>query len=386
MPVAEIITIGTELLLGEIQDTNTRYLARGLRDAGVDLYRTMVVGDNADRIAQAIQEALQRAQIIITTGGLGPTVDDPTRLAVAQAVGVTVEYRPELWEQITARFQRFGRPATENNRRQAYIPAGALPVENPVGTAPAFIVELPDRAIISLPGVPREMEFLFHEKVLPYLRQRFALHGVITARVLHTAGVGESWVDNLIGDLETNSNPTVGLLAHAGQVDIRITAKAESIEDANTLISGTAAILYERLGDAIFGEDEMTLEKSVAAALSAQNQRLAVVECGLSGELLRRLQSGGLPVEQAEVLPLQCNLQEIKDEMLRAAALSGVDFVLGASIQTGPERQILSLLLLKSGEFSETNRSYGGPPSMAQGWAVTNALDFLRRNIINYQT
>lgn len=122
MPVGEIIAIGTELLLGDTQDTNTSYIARAFRDAGIDLYRTMIVGDNIDRIAQAIREALSRADIVITTGGLGPTVDDPTRLAVARAFGVEMEFEPELWEQIQARFQRFHRHATDNNRRQAYIP------------------------------------------------------------------------------------------------------------------------------------------------------------------------------------------------------------------------------------------------------------------------
>ncbi|NMB88382.1 MAG: competence/damage-inducible protein A, partial [Chloroflexi bacterium] len=131
MPAAEIIAIGTELLLGEIQDTNTQFLARTFRDAGIDLYRTTMIGDNAERIAQAIRESLTRCDIIITTGGLGPTVDDPTRLAVAQAMGVDIEFRPELWEQIKSRFARYGRQATDNNRRQAYIPQGAQAIENP---------------------------------------------------------------------------------------------------------------------------------------------------------------------------------------------------------------------------------------------------------------
>src|SRR4030042_5061373 len=142
MPVAEIITIGTEILLGEIIDTNAQFIARKLRDAGIDLYRKTTVGDNTHRIAQAIQQSLERCDIVLTTGGLGPTVDDPTREAVALALGVELEYREDLWEQIQARFQRFGRQPTENNRRQAYIPKGAIAIENPVGTAPIFIVEL----------------------------------------------------------------------------------------------------------------------------------------------------------------------------------------------------------------------------------------------------
>src|SRR5512147_2726167 len=149
MPTAEIITIGTELLLGEIQDTNTSYLARGLRDLGVDLYRTTTVGDNEERIAQAIREALARCQIIITTGGLGPTVDDPTRQAVARALGVELEFREDLWEQVVAIISRYGRKPSENQKRQAYVPEGAIGVSNPVGTAPCFIVETERNAVIS---------------------------------------------------------------------------------------------------------------------------------------------------------------------------------------------------------------------------------------------
>ena len=206
-----------------------------------------MIGDNTERIAQVIREAMQRCQIIITTGGLGPTVDDPTRAAVALALDVDTEFRPELWEQIQARFQRYGRAPSENNRRQAWIPAGAIPVENPVGTAPSFICETINACIISLPGVPREMEYLTQNVVIPYLRERFQLTGTIKARVLHVAGVGESQVDEWIGDLETNPNPTVGLLAHPGQVDVRITAKANSMAEADRMIAEMEARVRERI-------------------------------------------------------------------------------------------------------------------------------------------
>ncbi len=228
MPSAEILTIGTELLLGETIDTNSNFLARSLRDAGIDLFRITTVGDNTKRIAQAIQESLERCDIVLTTGGLGPTIDDPTRDAVALALGVKPEFHPELWEQIESRFRKLGRIPTENNRRQAFIPEGAVAIENPVGTAPIFIMEMNSQVVIALPGVPREMSFLMEWKVLPYLRQHFHLHEVIRTRLLHTVGVGESQIDDLIDDLEKLSNPTVGLTAHSGQVDVRITVKADS--------------------------------------------------------------------------------------------------------------------------------------------------------------
>src|SRR5512140_541170 len=190
MPSAEIITIGTEILLGEIVDTNTRHIALTLRDLGVDIYRTTTIGDNAERIATAIREAMGRTEIIITTGGLGPTVDDPTREAIAQAAGVSTEFREDLWEQVVSAIARYGRKPAENQRRQAIVPQGAIGVRNPVGTAPSFILEfvapLPktksetpvtgDQAlkgsIISLPGVPNEMEHILHESIVPYLQKR----------------------------------------------------------------------------------------------------------------------------------------------------------------------------------------------------------------------
>ena len=147
MPSAEIITIGTELLLGETADTNTRFIARTLRGLGVDLYRTQTVGDNAGRIAEAILQALERADIVITTGGLGPTVDDPTRQAVAEALGTELEFRPELWEQIVNRIGHYGRTPTENQKRQAYLPKGAIAIENPVAVSYTHLT-LPTKRIV----------------------------------------------------------------------------------------------------------------------------------------------------------------------------------------------------------------------------------------------
>jgi nicotinamide-nucleotide amidase len=254
MPSAEIITIGTEILLGEIVDTNTRYIARLMRGLGVDLYRTTTIGDNVERIAEAIRNGLERADIVITTGGLGPTVDDPTREAVARAFGVETEFRPELWEQIVQIVTRYGRTPGENQKRQAYLPKGAIGIKNEVGTAPAFIMEYSlflrenrhgasvesaetVRAVISLPGVPKEMEYLLHEAVIPYLQTRYSLDQIIKVRLLHTAGAGEGDIDELIGDLELLSNPTVGLAAHTGIVDIRIAAKAGTEAEADRMIA-----------------------------------------------------------------------------------------------------------------------------------------------------
>ena len=192
MTSAEVITIGTELLLGEIQDKNTAYLARQLRQLGIDLYRVTTIGDNTLRIADTIRESLSRADIVITTGGLGPTIDDPTRNAVAIALNLEVVFHPILWRKITRRFNQRGIKPSENNRKQAYLPESAVAIENPVGTAPAFFIIHHKKMVISLPGVPAEMEMIFQTSLVTLLKKHFTLHETIQTRVLHTSGVGES--------------------------------------------------------------------------------------------------------------------------------------------------------------------------------------------------
>ncbi len=378
MPVAEIITIGTELLLGEIVDTNAQFLARALRDAGIDLYRKTTVGDNASRIAQAIQQAMERCDIVLTSGGLGPTVDDPTREAVALALGVEIEYRPELWEQIQARFRRFNRLPTENNKRQAYVPQGAVAIENPVGTAPAFLVERGDQVIISLPGVPREMEYLMHQAVLPYLRRRFNLKGVIKSRVVHTAGVGESQIDDLIGDLERMSNPTVGLAAHSGQVDVRITAKADSEEEAWALIRPVEEEVRQRLGNWVYGADEETLEGAALRVLEYKGWTLVVVEAGLGGNLVRRLAAVQGPFLGGEVLsaaPTPDELMAFTDAYRQAR---GAEVGFGVAIYAGVETQDVHLVVITPDGKQRYNRPYGGPVENAWRWALHHSLDVIR--------
>jgi competence/damage-inducible protein CinA-like protein len=379
MPTAEIITIGTEILLGEIVDTNTRYLSRNLREQGIDLFRQTTVGDNVNRIAQAIQNSLSSTDIIITTGGLGPTVDDPTRQAVALAVGVETEFRDDLWEQVKERHLRYGRTPTENNKRQAYVPQGAIAVENPVGTAPAFIVEKEACSIIALPGVPSEMEHLMEFTIIPYLRQRLDLHAVIKARVIHTAGVGESQIDNVIGDLELLGNPSVGLAAHSGRVDVRITAKADSEEKAQAMIQEIEGQLRQRLGDWIFGADQESLEQVALNHLGSKGWELAVVEAGSNGELIHRLASISGPFVSGEVLtnPLSADyLLQIVESYRQAHQ---VDVILGVSLHPGEEHQKIYLALITPDGEQQIPLSYGGPPGNAPTWAGNQSLDLIRK-------
>lgn len=383
MAVAEIVTIGTELLLGEIQDTNSKFIARVLRDIGIDIYRLTTVGDNGHRITATLQEALMRADIVITTGGLGPTVDDPTRRAVADVFNLPLVYHEELWQKILKHFERYNRKPTENNKRQAYIPENALIIDNPVGTAPAFAFEWGVKTIVSLPGVPREMEYLMQHHVLEYLKKRYDLQDeIIKAHVVHTISLGESSIDELIGDLETLKNPTVGLLAHPGQTDIRITAKAHSEAEAETMIQPILKLIREKVGKYIYGENTDTIEYSISQLLTHQDLHLSVIEIGTNGETMTRLR--GLVPDRVSGDSVETSLssETLKSMMVEINSQNQSDLVLGVRLIKNLEKQDLYLALYQNGQWSEGERSYAGPAGDGQIWAINSAFDFVRRRLI----
>ncbi len=381
MTSAEIVTIGTEILLGEIVDTNTRYLAKNLRGLGVDLYRTITIGDNEDRIADAIRESMRRADIVITTGGLGPTVDDPTREAVAKAVGVRTEFREDLWEQVVATIARYGRTPSENQKRQAYVPQGAIGILNPVGTAPCFIVETPRNAVISLPGVPNEMEHILHESIIPYLQKRFHLDELIKIRVIHCSGLGEGTIDEKIGDLEKLSNPTVGLAAHTGVVDIRIAAKAKTESEANTMIAEVEKQVRERLGSVVFGVDEDKLEGVVLDLIAKRGWKLVAVESGLGGSLARTLR---VPQTTSLSAPSTGSGQRLTvDSLTQALRAAQVDSKAEAALGVvahPEERSADMVMILPTGEQTH-HITFGGPPRSLPRWATNLALNWLRTTL-----
>ncbi len=288
---AEIVAIGTEILLGEITDTNSVFIAKALRDIGINLYFMTSVGDNEERIASAIRIAMERAQVVITCGGLGPTIDDMTRQAIALATNRGLTFHQHLLDAIAERFAGFRAQMTENNKRQAFLPDNSILIENPVGTAPSFIVEHQGSIVISLPGVPREMKFLMNEKVIPHLKERYRLgSGIIKAKVLKTAGIGESLLDNEIGvTLLEMSNPTVGLAAHAGQVDVRITAKADTEHIADEMISSVEVQIRQRIGKFIFGVDKDEIEDVLVKLLVSNGMTLAIAETGVGDPISKRL-------------------------------------------------------------------------------------------------
>lgn len=368
MTSAEIITIGTEILLGEIVDTNTRYIAKTLRGLGVDLYRTITIGDNVDRIASAIHNSMERANIVITTGGLGPTIDDPTRDAVAKAIGVQTEFREDLWEQVVETIARYGRKPSENQKRQAYVPQGAIGIKNPVGTAPCFIVETEKNAVISLPGVPQEMEHILHESVIPYLQTRFNLDEVIKVRLLHCAGLGEGLIDEKIADLEMLSNPTVGLAAHTGIVDIRIAAKAKSEDEANKMIDEIESQLRERLGNVIFGIDEDKLEDVTLNLLAKKGLTLTAIESGLNGLLARKIPH---TASFTKLTP-----DSLMDTLRSAQASAKTDIAVGVAVFP-EERSAVMAIITSKGEKSH-KITYGGPPKSLPRWSMYLVINWLR--------
>jgi len=294
---AEIIAIGSELLLGQILDTNTSSIAKKLAESGVELIRTATVGDDLRRIKEVIREAIARSDIIITTGGIGPTEDDLTREAVAEVFNRPLQFQPHLMEQIEVLFKRRGFRMTENNLKQAFIPEGGIPIENPKGTAPGFIVEYSNGAIISIPGVPSEMEYLMETSVIPYLKRRFELQSqIIQYKVLRACGLGESAIGLQIKDLMKQSqNPSVGTLASVGDIKIRITAKADSPIQATSLIEKMEREIRGRLGSLIYGVDSETLHGNVARDLEELDLTLAVAEAFTGGLVSQRLASTDTP-------------------------------------------------------------------------------------------
>lgn len=400
---AEIIAIGTEILLGEITDTNSVFIARALRDIGVNLFFMTSVGDNEDRIESSIRIALSRAQVVITCGGLGPTVDDMTRQGVARATERGLTFHQHLLDAIAQRFNGFKMQMTENNRRQAYVPDDALIIENPVGTAPAFAVEVGDKVVISLPGVPREMKYLFTERVIPYLREKYQLGGkIIKARVLKTAGIGESMLDDAIGkELLEASNPTVGLAAHSGQVDVRITAKADTEAEADAMIADFDAKLRARIGRYIFGADEATIDRALVDTLLTHNATVLTMETGIEpiiGARLNALQpgiaSGGTfsslaALAEAYGLNEDLPIRQLAEQTLQAACeRAGITAGLAVASHSGTDDradqdELSAVAVYVNGKVRSRTYGFGGNTEVAKQFTSTWAMAMVWRMMVD---
>jgi nicotinamide-nucleotide amidase len=283
---AEILCVGTELLLGTIVNGNARWLAERLAALGVPHHRQAVVGDNRERLIAMVREAAGRCRLLITTGGLGPTPDDLTTEAIAAAFATPLQERPEIWEQIQARISARGRPVASSNRRQALLPVGAELLPNPTGTAPGILwTPRPGFTVLTFPGVPSEMRAMWLATAEPWLRRSGLAEGVFASRLLRFWGIAESTLAERVDDLLALANPTVAPYAGAGEVKLRITARAADPPAAEALLAPVEAELRRRTGRLCYGTDDDSLASVVLERLRRRGQTVAVAESCTGGGL-----------------------------------------------------------------------------------------------------
>lgn len=385
---AEILMIGTELLIGQINDTNATYMAQTLAAHGIHLYQKSTVGDNPERICAALAAALRRCDVVLCSGGLGPTEDDITRECVARVLGRGMRYRDELFAVIEARFAAFRSTATENNKRQATLPDGAEAIENPHGTAPGVWIEDACGIIACMPGVPSELKPMLEERVLPRLRARFGLAGVLHCQNLKVCGVGESRIDSMIGDIIASSaNPTVGLLASPDVVRIRIAAHAKDIEAAQALIAPVEGQIRERLGTHIMGAGDDTLEGVVDGLLAQRGWKLATLETQTGGMLAQRLtRAGATQFVGGQVWP-QRTLSDgnaALDEGARILIAYGSECAMALLGNTGQGMTYAALLTPEARVLKEIG--FGGAMEVNQVRTAVIALEALRQLLIEGET
>src|ERR671927_1138006 len=284
---AEILAVGTEVLLGDLVDTNTAWLSARLAALGVSVYRHVTVGDNKQRIVAALLEGSSRADLVITTGGLGPTSDDLTNECLGLAASRNMIEYPEARRHVDEMFARLGREPTASNYKQALFPEGSELIPNPVGTAMGALLEHDGTLFATLPGVPAEMERMFEETLEPLIKER--TEGSIVSRTLWFIGLGESALAEKVQDLLDDSDPTVAPLAGQGKVRLRVTARAATPEEAKEKIEPVAEEILSRLGEYYFGEDDETLESAVGRLLTERGATLALAESCTGGLLAKRL-------------------------------------------------------------------------------------------------
>lgn len=387
---AEILMIGTELLLGQIEDTNATFMARVLADNGINLYQKTTVGDNTDRINTALSNALDRSDVVICSGGLGPTEDDLTRDCVAEVLDRPLEYHEDIFAHIEAMFARYRLRITENNKKQAMAPRGAYIIENPYGTAPGLLVDDDRGVVVCMPGVPRELEPMLVQKVVPWLREKFHLDELIHYRVLKVCGVGESNVDNAIGDLIANSqNPTVGVLANPLAVRIRIAAKARTREEAEAIIEPVDAEIRKRLPNLVMGTDDDTIESVVNGLLADRGWSFAAVETASGGAMARRLvaseasQFAGGQVLRTESLDLDDASQTARTLAEKTRAEFNADC--GLAAVSDPNANATVVVFVHPGGVEEWAFGRAGTSDIMQDRVATMALEFVRRYLVGAQ-
>lgn len=410
---AEILSVGTELLMGQIANTDAQYLSRGLNELGINVYYHTVVGDNPGRLRQQLRQAWERSDLIITTGGLGPTEDDLTKEAVAEFLGLPLELHQPSLEAMARYFAGIGRTMTPNNEKQAYFPKGCLVLDNPNGTAPGCLVEREGRVFVVLPGPPRELNPMFDNHVRPYLMQRG--DAKITSRMLHIFGMGESEAAyRLRTMIERQDNPTLATYVGKGDVLLRITARTALDADPEPLLAPAVQEVEALLGGVVISDRDETLPEVVVRLLASQGKTLACAESctggllssmivdvpGASGVLLegavtysneakmRRLAVPEAVLAQHGAVSAAC--ARAMAEGMRAA--SGADFALATTGIAGPgggtpEKPvglIYAALASAGGVEVETYR-LKRDRALNRRTTALNALDMLRRHLLQKQ-
>ena len=283
---AEVLCIGTELLLGNITNSNARWLAEQLAALGITHLRQEVVGDNRERVIAAVRAAAGRCRVLITTGGLGPTPDDLTTEAIAAAFETPLVEHPAVWADIQAKLSARGRPIVASNRKQALLPEGAEVLPNATGSAPGMIWSpVPGFTVLTFPGVPSELQAMWQATAVPWLAQAGLAQGVFASRLLRFWGVGESNLAEQMADLLAGTNPTVAPYAGAGEVKLRLTARADGPAAADALLAPLEAEIRRRTGTLCYGVDDDSLASVVLAALRRRGESVAVAESCTGGGL-----------------------------------------------------------------------------------------------------
>jgi nicotinamide-nucleotide amidase len=410
---AEIVTIGTEMLLGDLVDTNSAWLSRNLASLGVSLYRHTTVGDNPKRIVGALKEAVGRSDLVLTTGGLGPTSDDLTNECLAVVAGREMVEYPEAREHVDLMFERFGRKPTPSNYKQALFPEGTTLIPNPRGTAMGALLEVEGSIVATFPGVPIEMRGMFEETLEPLIRA--CSEGSIVSRTLWFAGIGESALAERVQDFLDASDPTVAPLAGQGNVRLRITTRAATPEEAEGKLEPVAREILSRLGDYYFGEGDETLEGNLGRLLAERGETLAVAESCTGGLLAKRLTDApgssafftdGLITYSNEAkerwlgVPhdLMVGHGAVSEAVARAMAegvrkLAGVDYGLSVTGIAGPdggtEEKPVGLVFvgISDGDGTTVERlnltAFAGSREAVRERSANRALDLLRQRVVD---
>ncbi len=409
---AEIISVGSEILLGHIINTNSSYLSRKLSEIGINLFHQSVVGDNPARLSVALKNALRRSDIVITSGGLGPTVDDITISTISQIISHPLTLNRKIAKSIKRHFKRRHIKMPSLCIKQAYVPKGALAIENTVGTAPGSIINYGNKTIIALPGPPCELTPIFEGTIIPYLKKKYKIHSIIFTRAIRTTGLPESAVNKKIKRfLMMKGAVTTGIYARPGEVDIKITAKADNKKKAFAQIESIERKLLHMLGDKVYGFDEDILEEVVGRQLLKKKMTLSIAESCTGGLIANRITntSGSskyfdrgivtysnkskiaeLGVDKGLIKKYGAVSRHVAIAMAKGMLKkSGSDIVMAVTGIAGPTGATLHkpvglvyIALARPGKTRCIERHFLGSRGDIKHQAATVALDFLRKQII----